>query len=41
VADFATRDPATLVFWDERGRVGFTPWDARGVPPVSVRFLES
>jgi SAM-dependent methyltransferase len=41
VADFAARDPATSAFWDERYRAGFTPWDARGVPPALVRFLES
>jgi SAM-dependent methyltransferase len=41
VADFATRDPATSAFWDERYRAGFTPWDARGVPPALVRFIES
>lgn len=40
MADFATRDPATSAFWDERYRAGFTPWDARGVPPALVRFVE-
>lgn len=41
MADFATRDPATSAFWDERYRAGFTPWDARGVPAALVRFIES
>jgi hypothetical protein len=41
VAEFASRDPATSAFWDERYRAGFTPWDARGVPPALVRFVEA
>jgi hypothetical protein len=41
VSDFATRDPATAAFWDERYRARFTPWDARGVPAALVRFVES
>lgn len=36
---FTTRDPARADFWDERFAAGFTPWDARGVPPVLRRFL--
>ncbi|HET9023228.1 MAG TPA: methyltransferase domain-containing protein, partial [Burkholderiaceae bacterium] len=39
MSDFATRDPAMPAFWDERYRAGFTPWDARGVPPALTRFL--
>jgi hypothetical protein len=41
VSDFATRDPATAAFWDERYRARFTPWDARGVPAALVRFVEA
>lgn len=41
MSDFATRDPATAAFWDERYRAGFTPWDARGVPPALARFVET
>jgi SAM-dependent methyltransferase len=41
MGDFATRDPATSAFWDERYRAGFTPWDARGVPPALARFVET
>lgn len=38
---FATRDPATAAFWDERYRAGFTPWDAQAVPAALVRFVDS
>jgi SAM-dependent methyltransferase len=41
VSDFATRDPATSAFWDERYRAGFMPWDARGVPAAFGRFVEA
>jgi len=30
--DFASRDPRTPGFWDERFEQGFTPWDRGGVP---------
>jgi hypothetical protein len=30
-ADFATRDPNSPAFWDERFERGFTPWDQAGV----------
>jgi len=39
MADFFTRDPAQAAFWDERFAAGFTPWDARGVPPAFARWL--
>jgi len=38
--EFATRDPAQPAFWDERFAAGFTPWDARGVPPAFGRWLD-
>lgn len=41
MGEFATRDPATSAFWDERYRAGFTPWDARGVPAALTRFIET
>jgi SAM-dependent methyltransferase len=41
MGEFATRDPATAAFWDERYRAGFTPWDARGVPAALSRFIET
>lgn len=41
MADFSTRDPSQPAFWDERFAAGFTPWDARGVPPAFRRWLES
>jgi len=31
-ADFATRDPNSPAFWDERFERGFMPWDQAGVP---------
>ena len=30
--DFASRDPRSPDFWDERFEKGFTPWDRGGVP---------
>ncbi|WP_312550475.1 methyltransferase domain-containing protein [Massilia sp.] len=30
--EFASRDPRTPGFWDERFEQGFTPWDRGGVP---------
>jgi SAM-dependent methyltransferase len=41
VSDFATRDPATSAFWDERYRAGFMPWDAGGVPAALGRFVDA
>lgn len=35
---FATRDPNTAAFWDERFRQGFTPWDQAGVPAALASF---
>lgn len=35
---FATRDPNTAAFWDERFRQGFTPWDQAGVPAAFASF---
>jgi len=35
---FATRDPNTPQFWDERFEQRFTPWDQRGVPPAFAEF---
>jgi SAM-dependent methyltransferase len=37
--EFNTRDPAQAAFWDERFAAGFTPWEARGVPPGLERWL--
>ncbi len=39
MSDFKTRDPARPEFWDERFTAGYTPWEARGVPPALVRFV--
>ncbi len=38
--DFATRDPRSPEFWDERFARGFTPWDRGGVPQALVAFAE-
>jgi SAM-dependent methyltransferase len=38
--EFHTRDPSQPAFWDERISAGFTPWDARGVPPAFGRWLD-
>jgi SAM-dependent methyltransferase len=38
--DFATRDPCSPEFWDERFARGFTPWDRGGVPQDLVAFAE-
>ena len=35
---FATRDPNTPEFWDERFERRFTPWDQQGVPPAFTEF---
>jgi protein-L-isoaspartate O-methyltransferase len=40
MSSFATRDPAQPAFWDERFTAGFTPWDARGVPPAFGRWVD-
>ena len=40
MSGFATRDPAQPAFWDERFAAGFTPWDARGVPPAFGRWAD-
>lgn len=37
-ADFATRDPNSPAFWDERFERGFTPWDQAGVPAAFQTF---
>jgi SAM-dependent methyltransferase len=39
MAEFRARDPSQPAFWDERFAAGFTPWDARGVPPAFARWL--
>lgn len=41
--DFASRDPNSPEFWDERFERQFMPWDQAGVPPgVRLRLaLES
>ena len=37
--DFASRDPLTPDFWDERFERGFTPWDLNGVPAALREFV--
>lgn len=37
--DFASRDPLTPDFWDERFERGFTPWDLNGVPAALRDFV--
>lgn len=41
MAEFSTRDPSQPAFWDERFAAGFTPWEARGVPPALAHWLEA
>ena len=36
--DFATRDPNSPAFWDERFERGFMPWDQAGVPAAFRSF---
>jgi hypothetical protein len=36
--DFATRDPRSPAFWDERFARGFMPWDRGGVPQDLIDF---
>lgn len=36
--DFASRDPNSPAFWDERFERGFTPWDRGGVPDALRAF---
>lgn len=38
--DFATRDPNSPGFWDERFERGFMPWDQAGVPEAFRSFAE-
>jgi SAM-dependent methyltransferase len=38
--DFATRDPNSPAFWDERFERGFMPWDQAGVPSAFRSFAE-
>ncbi|MCC8404180.1 TPMT family class I SAM-dependent methyltransferase [Paraburkholderia sp. MMS20-SJTN17] len=38
VPDFATRDPNSPEFWDERFERRFTPWDQAGVPSAFRAF---
>ncbi|WCM20317.1 TPMT family class I SAM-dependent methyltransferase [Paraburkholderia bryophila] len=38
VPDFATRDPNSPRFWDERFERGFMPWDQAGVPSAFQAF---
>ena len=37
--EFASRDPATPAFWDERFERAFTPWDLKGVPQALRDFV--
>jgi hypothetical protein len=37
-ADFATRDPNSPAFWDERFERGFIPWEQAGVPVAFQAF---
>lgn len=39
MAQFASRDPNTPAFWDERFKRGFTPWDRGGVPQALCDFV--
>lgn len=39
VPKFASRDPRTPGFWDERFEKGFTPWDLNGVPAALRDFV--
>lgn len=38
--DFATRDPNSPAFWDERFERGFMPWDQAGVQSAFRSFAE-
>lgn len=37
--DFASRDPRSPLFWDERFAQQFTPWDRGGVPQQLQAFI--
>ncbi len=37
--EFSSRDPNTPAFWDERFKLGFTPWDRGGVPQALRDFV--
>ena len=37
--DFASRDPLSPRFWDERFERGFTPWERGGAPLALRRFV--
>jgi SAM-dependent methyltransferase len=37
--EFASRDPNSPSFWDERFEQGFTPWDRGGVPDALRAFV--
>jgi len=37
--DFASRDPLSPLFWDERFAQGFMPWDRGGVPAQLRAFV--
>jgi SAM-dependent methyltransferase len=39
--DFASRDPLSPQFWDERFERDFTPWERGGVPLALRRFVAS
>jgi SAM-dependent methyltransferase len=41
VPDFASRDPLSPQFWDERFGRDFTPWERGGVPLALRRFVAS
>jgi SAM-dependent methyltransferase len=38
--EFASRDPRSPEFWDERFERGFTPWDLNGVPAALRDFVD-
>jgi SAM-dependent methyltransferase len=39
MSEFASRDPASAAFWDERFERAFMPWDRRGVPQALHTFV--
>jgi SAM-dependent methyltransferase len=41
VPEFASRDPLSPQFWDERFERDFTPWERGGVPLALRRFVAS
>jgi trans-aconitate methyltransferase len=39
-ADFSTRNPLLVSFWDERFAKNYTPWEQGGVPQALQQFIE-